>query len=160
MVESVEVTAEKIDQIIQSYQKNQRYALAIMQDMQRTFQYVPREGLQALSVYLGCPEASLYAMATFYKALSLIPKGEHIIKCCDGTACHIRGATTLVDGIERELGILPGETTEDGLFSFETVNCLGSCALAPVLVVDDVYYGKVTLEKLRNILAEIREGGV
>lgn len=99
------------------------------------------------------------AMATFYKALSLVPKGEHIIKCCDGTACHIRGASTLIDGIERELGIGPGETTKDGLFSFETVNCLGSCALAPVLVVDDVYYGKVTLEKLREIIEDVRKGG-
>ena len=133
----LEVSKESIERIIHSYECSQRYALAIMQDMQRTYQYVPREGLEALAGYLGCPVSALYAMATFYKALSLVPKGEHIIKCCDGTACHIRGASTLIDGIERELGIGPGETTEDGLFSFETVNCLGSCALAPVLVVDD-----------------------
>ena len=155
----MEVSKETIDSMIQSYACDQRYALAILQDMQRKFQYVPKEGLAALAEYLGCPISSLYAMATFYKALSLVPKGEHIIKCCDGTACHIRGASTLVDGIRRELGIEPGETTEDGLFSFETVNCLGSCALAPVLVVDDVYYGKVTLEKLKAIVASVREGG-
>lgn len=130
-----------------------------MQDMQRTYQYVPREGMAALAQYLDCPVSALYAMATFYKALSLVPKGEHIIKCCDGTACHIRGASTLIDGVKRELGIGPGETTEDGFFSFETVNCLGSCALAPVLVVDDVYYGKVTLEKLKEIIADVRKGG-
>lgn len=88
-----------------------------------------------------------------------MPKGEHIIKCCDGTACHIRGASTLIDGVERELGISPGETTSDGLFSFETVNCLGSCAMAPVLVVDDVYYGRVTPEKLKGIIQTVREGG-
>lgn len=130
-----------------------------MQDMQRRYQYIPREGLNALAKYLGCPMSSLYAMATFYKALSLVPKGEHIIKCCDGTACHIRGASTLIDGVERELGISPGETTSDGLFSFETVNCLGSCAMAPVLVVDDVYYGRVTPEKLKGIIQTVREGG-
>lgn len=130
-----------------------------MQDMQRRYQYIPREGLNALAKYLGCPVSSLYAMATFYKALSLVPKGEHIIKCCDGTACHIRGASTLIDGVERELGISPGETTSDGLFSFETVNCLGSCAMAPVLVVDDVYYGRVTPEKLKGIIQTVREGG-
>lgn len=130
-----------------------------MQDMQRRYQYIPREGLNALAKYLGCPVSSLYAMATFYKALSLMPKGEHIIKCCDGTACHIRGASTLIDGVERELGISPGETTSDGLFSFETVNCLGSCAMAPVLVVDDVYYGRVTPEKLKGIIQTVREGG-
>ena len=160
MVEVLEVSKERIEEIIHSYENDQRYALAIMQDMQRTFQYVPKEGLGMLAEYLGCPVSSLYAMATFYKALSLVPKGKHIVKCCDGTACHIRGATTLIDGIRRELGIGPGETTEDGLFSFETVNCLGSCALAPVLVIDDEYYGKVTLEKLKEILHTVREGGV
>lgn len=155
----MDVTREKIDEIVHSYDKDQRYALAIMQDMQRSFQYVPKEGLEILSNYLGCHISSLYSMATFYKALSLKPKGRHIIKCCDGTACHIRGTSTLLEGIDRELGIKPGETTPDGEFSLETVNCVGSCALAPVMVIDDVYYGKVTLEKLRNILKEIKEGG-
>lgn len=155
----MEVSIESIEKIIHSYECSQRHALAIMQDMQRTYQYVPREGMEALAGYLGCPVSALYAMATFYKALSLVPKGEHIIKCCDGTACHIRGASTLIDGVRRELGIGPGETTEDGFFSFETVNCLGSCALAPVLVVDDVYYGKVTLEKLKEIINDVRKGG-
>lgn len=159
MVEQLDVSRESIEEIIRSYECNQKYALAIMQDMQRKYQYVPKEGLHALAEYLGCPVSALYAMATFYKALSLVPKGEHIIKCCDGTACHIRGASTLIDGVERELGIHPGETTSDGLFSFETVNCLGSCALAPVLVVDDVYYGKVTMEKLKEIIKVVREGG-
>ncbi|MEF9941108.1 MAG: NADH-quinone oxidoreductase subunit NuoE [Lachnospiraceae bacterium] len=158
-VNTLEIATESIEKIIHTYEQDQRYALAIMQDMQRTFQYVPKEGIQQLSAYLGCPISSLYAMATFYKALSLKPKGKHIIKCCDGTACHIRGSSTLIDGIQSVLEIQPGETTKDGEFSFETVNCLGSCALAPVLVVDDVYYGKVTLEKLRTILKEIQKGG-
>lgn len=155
----MEVTEKNMREIIESYDPDQRYALAIMQDMQRTFQYVPREGLELLASYLGCPVSSLYSMATFYKALSLVPKGVHIIKCCDGTACHIRGASTLLEGIGRELGIGPGETTPDGQFSLETVNCLGSCALAPVMVIDDVYYGKVTLERLKEILSEVRKGG-
>ncbi|MEF9839638.1 MAG: NAD(P)H-dependent oxidoreductase subunit E [Lachnospiraceae bacterium] len=159
VVEALEISKESIEKIIHTYEQDQRYALAIMQDMQRTFQYVPKEGMQQLSAYLGCPISSLYAMATFYKALSLEPKGRHIIKCCDGTACHIRGSSTLIDGIQNVLGIHPSETTKDGEFSFETVNCLGSCALAPVLVVDDVYYGKVTLEKLRKILEETQKGG-
>lgn len=155
----MEVSEKRIEEIIHSYQPDRRYALAIMQDMQREFQYVPREGMEALAEELQCPVSSLYAMATFYKALSLVPKGKHIIKCCDGTACHIRGASTLIDGIRRELKIGPGETTQDGMFSLETVNCLGSCALAPVLVVDDVYYGKVTLEKLKEIIRGVKEGG-
>lgn len=155
----MEVSKEKIQEIVGSYPDNQRFALAIMQDMQRAFKYVPKEGIEALAEYLKCHVSSLYSMVTFYKALSLTPKGEHIIKCCDGTACHIRGSSTLINGIERTLGIKPGETTEDMLFSFETVNCVGTCALAPVIVIDDKYYGGVTLERLQEIVDEIKEGG-
>ena len=146
-----------IEEIISSYPKEQRYSLAIMQDMQRQFNYIPREGMEALAEYLGCPLSTLYSMATFYKALSLKPKGKHIIKLCDGTACHIRGSATLAEGIQRLLGIEDGDTTEDGLFSLELVNCLGSCALAPVMVVDDVYYGKMTMEKLPEVIDTYRK---
>ena len=148
---------EDIQAILQAYPPEQRFSLAMLQDMQHKFNYIPREGMEALAVYLGCPLSSLYAMATFYKALSLKPKGRHIIKLCDGTACHIRGSTTLLDGVRRLLGIDAGETSEDGLFSLELVNCLGSCALAPVMVVDGTYYGRVTLEKLPKILDQYRE---
>ena len=148
---------EDIQAILQAYPPEQRFSLAMLQDMQHKFNYIPREGMEALADYLGCPLSSLYAMATFYKALSLKPKGRHIIKLCDGTACHIRGSTTLLDGVRRLLGINAGETSEDGLFSLELVNCLGSCALAPVMVVDGTYYGRVTLEKLPKILDQYRE---
>ena len=148
---------ENIQAILQAYPPEQRFSLAMLQDMQHKFNYIPREGMEALANYLGCPMSSLYAMATFYKALSLKPKGRHIIKLCDGTACHIRGSTTLVDGVRRLLGIDAGETSEDGQFSLELVNCLGSCALAPVMVIDETYYGKVTLEKLPGILAQYQE---
>ena len=123
-----------------------------------TWNFSVDEG-EALADYLDCPLSSLYAMATFYKALSLKPKGRHIIKLCDGTACHIRGSVNLVSGVERLLGIQAGETSADGQFSLELVNCLGSCALAPVMVVDDTYYGKVTMERLPEILAQYREEG-
>ena len=148
---------DKINEIIHNYPAEQRHSLAIMQDMQRQFNYIPREGMEALAEYLGCALSVLYSMATFYKALSLKPKGKHIIKLCDGTACHIRGSMTLKEGVTRALGIDDGETTEDGMFSLELVNCLGSCALAPVMVVDGKYYGKVTLEKLPEILDEYRK---
>lgn len=148
---------EDIQAILQAYPPEQRFSLAMLQDMQHKFNYIPREGMEALAACLGCPLSSLYAMATFYKALSLKPKGRHIIKLCDGTACHIRGSTTLLDGVRRLLGIDAGETSEDGLFSLELVNCLGSCALAPVMVVDGTYYGRVTLEKLPKILDQYRE---
>ena len=153
----MQISIEEISGILQQYPKEQRYCLAIMQDMQRRYNYIPREGMEALADYLSCPLSSLYSMATFYKALSLKPKGRHIIKLCDGTACHIRGAGTLCDGVRRILGIGADETTADGLFSLELVNCLGSCALAPVMVVDDTYYGKVTMEKLPGIFERYRE---
>ena len=149
---------DQILEILHRYPPEKRHSLAILQDLQHHFNYIPREGMEALAEYLGCPLSSLYSMATFYRALSLKPKGRHIIKLCDGTACHIRGSVNLAGGITRLLGIGAGETTEDGLFSLELVNCLGSCALAPVMVVDETYYGKVTLEKLPEILAQYREG--
>ena len=150
---------QAIADILHNYPAQQRYSLAMLQDMQRHFNYIPREGMEALAEYLDCPLSSLYAMATFYKALSLKPKGRHIIKLCDGTACHIRGSVNLVGGVERLLGIQAGETSADGQFSLELVNCLGSCALAPVMVVDDTYYGKVTMERLPEILGQYREEG-
>ena len=155
----MQVDMQTITDILHNYPAQQRYSLAMLQDMQRHFNYIPREGMEALAEYLDCPLSSLYAMATFYKALSLKPKGRHIIKLCDGTACHIRGSVNLVGGVERLLGIQAGETSADGQFSLELVNCLGSCALAPVMVVDDTYYGKVTMERLPEILGQYREEG-
>lgn len=151
------IASEEIQTVLSRYPKDQRYALAAMQDMQRQFHYLPREGLSALSEHLSCPFSQLYAMATFYKAFSLSPKGKHVIKLCDGTACHIRGGSLLLEGVTRELGIKPGETTADGLFTLELVNCLGSCAIAPVILIDDTFYGKMTLERLPGVLNEYRE---
>gem|GEM_PF-509686 len=153
------VASADIEAVLGRYPAEPRFALAAMQDMQRAFNFVPREGLQALGAHIGKTEAQLYAMATFYKALSLKPKGKHIIKLCDGTACHIRGSVNLIAAIGRLLGIGPEETTPDGAFSLELVNCLGSCALAPVMVIDDVYYGKVTPDKLPAILEECKANG-
>ena len=141
-----------IRKIIENYPADRRYALAAMQDMQRRFNYIPEDGLEMLSERLGCPKAQLYAMATFYKALSLKPKGQHIIKICNGTACHLRGSVNRATELKRDLGIDPGETTADGMFSVEYVNCLGSCALSPVMVVDGTYYNKLRVEQIPGIL--------
>lgn len=151
---------QKIDEIIARYDHDPSHALAAMQDMQDEFRYVPREGLSALSRYFGRPIGQLYALTTFYKALSLVPKGRHIVKICAGTTCHIRGGQNIADGITRELGIRPGDTDADGLFSFEEVHCVGACALAPVVIVDDELYGHVTLEKLPGILGSYRDDDV
>lgn len=149
-----------IKEIIEAYPADQRFALAALQDMQHEFNYIPEEGLAQLSSYLGCPQAQLYSMATFYKALSLTPKGEHIIKICNGTACHLRGAINLATAIKNTLDIEPGQTTEDGAFSVELVNCLGSCALAPVMVVDETYHNRLRVEQVPGIIDLYREQGV
>jgi len=151
------IPQEQISDLLDAYPKERRWALPAMQDMQRKYNYVPRYGLEALAEHLGCTLASLYSIVTFYKALSLKPKGKHIIRICDGTACHIRGAVNLIGGIYRTLGIGPGETTEDGEFSLETVNCLGSCALAPAMVIDGRYYSKVTMESLPGVFKSVSE---
>lgn len=149
---------DEVSAVISAYPGEKRHSLEILQDIQHKFGYIPREGFEVLAERLDVKVASLYAMATFYKALSLTPKGRHIIKVCDGTACHIRGATTLLDTLERKLGIKAGETTPDGLFTVETVNCLGACAIAPVMVVDEKYYPKVTPEQVGRILESYAGG--
>ncbi|TEB16402.1 NADP-reducing hydrogenase subunit HndA [Pelotomaculum sp. FP] len=146
-------------EVMANYPKEQRFTLAMLQDIQRKFKYIPRESLNQLADYLGIPLSKLYSMATFYKALSLQPKGEHVIRVCDGTACHIRYSMVIVDEIAKFLKINPGETTRDGKFSLETVNCLGSCAMAPAMVIDETYYGKVTPAKVREILNEFGGAG-
>lgn len=145
--------------VMDRYPKEQRFTLAMLQDLQKEFKYIPRESLTLLSEHMGIPLSKLYSMATFYKALSLQPKGEHVIRVCDGTACHIRSSMVIVDEITKLLNIKPGETTGDGKFSLETVNCLGSCAMAPAMVIDETYYGKVTPAKVREILNEYGGAG-
>ena len=134
------VDKKKIDKIISGYEKSEESLLAILQDFQKEFSYVPEEGMEKLSEVLGVPASKIYAMGTFYKALSLVPTGKHICKVCTGTACHLKGASNLADVIGRDLKVKPGETTKDGRFTLQTVNCVGACALAPVVVVDDEDY--------------------
>lgn len=140
--------------ILKAYPREQRFLLAILQDIQKQYNYLPREALAMVHEYLDIPMSKLYSMATFYKVLSLKPKGKYVIKVCDGTACHIRGSNMIIEEIQKLLSISPGDTTEDGLFSLETVNCLGSCALAPVMVVNEKYFGKVTPDMVKKIIDE------
>jgi NADH:ubiquinone oxidoreductase subunit E len=137
--------------IVKKYGKDKKNTLAMLQDIQKEFNHIPREAMEVLSEQLDVPLCKIYSMATFYKALSLKPRGRNLIRVCDGTACHIRSSPLLIGEIERLLNIKPGETTRDGEYTLETVNCLGSCAIAPVMVINEVYYGKVTPAKLRDI---------
>ena len=156
----MQISHEEIQVLLRQYPQEQRYCLAIMQDMQRQYNYIPREGMEALSEYLSCPLSSLYSMATFYKALSLKPKGKHIIKLCDGTACHVRKSTPVLEALWKELGLSKKKhTTDDMLFTVETVSCLGACGLAPTMMVNEEVYPSMTPEKALAVIEELRGKG-
>ncbi|CEO87571.1 NADH-quinone oxidoreductase subunit NuoE family protein [Syntrophaceticus schinkii] len=147
---------QAIERIVGSYPPERRYTLAIMQDLQKHFNYLPKEALKMTAVHVKTPLSAVFSMATFYKAFSLVPKGRVILKVCDGTACHIKGSNVMINEIYKTLGIKPGETTPDGEFSLETVNCLGACALAPVLVANEKVYAKITPTALREVINKYR----
>jgi NADH-quinone oxidoreductase subunit E len=129
--------------------------IPLLQDIQETLGYVSPESLRAASRHLNLPESSVYGVVTFYSQFHLTPQGKHIVKVCQGTACHVRGSDDIVKAVQAALGIAPGETTEDFEFSLERVACFGSCALAPVLVIDDTVYGNMTPERAVDILESL-----
>lgn len=132
--------------------------IGILQDIQKEHNYLPMSALKQLAETLNVPFSRIYSIATFFKAFSLKPRGKHIITVCLGTACHVRKAPRIVDEIARALGVNAGETTEDRLFTLETVNCLGTCALGPVIVVDGKYHGNMTVKKVGEILKTFAKG--
>lgn len=148
----LENNAEKVESLIDSYVDKKEQLISLLQDVQAEFNYIPQDVLVRISQKLGIPLSQVFSVATFFQAFSLKPRGRHTITVCLGTACHIRGGQRLVDKMERDNNLKPGETTEDMKFSLETVNCLGCCALGPVMVVDGKYESKVTPDKLDKIL--------
>jgi len=118
---------------------------------------LPREALLCVRDKLKVPLPRIYAVTTFYRAFSLRPRGRHVIQVCLGTACHVRGAPRILEEIERRLNVKPGGTTEDLNFTLETVNCLGACALGPLMVVDGRYFGRMTPSKVEKVIKEYRE---
>lgn len=141
-----------IDEILRAFPKAQRFSLAILQEIQKEYQYISSDNLKAVATYLMLPISDIFSMATFYKSLSLEKKGKFILKICDGTACHIRGSLSVLDEVKRALQIKEGETTPDGLFSIEVVNCVGSCAMAPVVICGQEYFGNVKLGQSKEII--------
>jgi len=144
--------AEKVQSVLDNYDNDRGMLVAILQDIQAEYNYLPREVLEQVSKSLDVPLSQVYSVATFFKALSLIPRGRHLINVCLGTACHVRGAVRVLEAIERDLDIKPGETTPDLKFTLETVNCVGACALGPVVIVDGEYYGQMKTAKVKDVL--------
>ena len=127
--------------------------VSILQDTQAALGYLAREALLEVSDGLDVPLSRVYSVATFFRAFSLTPRGRHLIDVCLGTACHVRGAVGILEAIEREAEIKPGDTSEDMRFSLETVNCVGACALGPIVIVDGKYEGEMKIDRVKPLLA-------
>lgn len=150
---------EKVKNILEDYDYDESNIIQILDSTQNEYNYLPREVMEYISENLEVPLSKIYSIATFYSAFSLTPRGEHFVTVCMGTACHVKGAPLILERIEEKLGVKAGKTTEDLQFTLETVNCLGACALAPIVVIDGNYHGKMTPQKVEEILEEYREEG-
>lgn len=159
MIEVVEATLEqRIDTIVDRYGADRQFSLAILQDTQRTYSYLPREALEHIAKRLDIPLSEVYRLATFFAAFSLEPKGEYVVRICLGTACHVQGGPRILEQLERDLGIEAGQTTADGRFSVEGVRCLGACALAPVVLVNEEVHGKMSGAKVSRLIKTLSKG--
>jgi NADH-quinone oxidoreductase subunit E len=150
---------EKVKEIVLRYSGDKSYLVPILQDVQKEFNYLPKDALFSVSAHLSVPISRVYEVVTFYKAFSLKPKGRIQLSLCMGTACHVRGAELIARNVESILGIKEGDTTADLEYSFETVGCLGACALGPVLVVNGEYHGHMNIAKSTKILKKLGKKG-
>ena len=147
---------KKIDEII-AKQEPKRPIVAILQDIQEEYRYLPKEALLYLSDAVDVSIAKIYSVATFYENFSLEPKGKYVIKICDGTACHVRKSIPILNALRNKLGLTEGKkTTDDGLFTVETVSCLGACGLAPVMTVNDKVHPAMTPESATALIEELK----
>jgi NADH-quinone oxidoreductase subunit E len=145
-------------EIVAKYDADPSFLIPMLQDVQEEFNYLPQEALNTIGGALGIAPSQIFSVCTFYKAFSLTPQGRHKLSLCVGTACHVRGANQLKDHIELILHVKPGETSADMEFTFETVNCLGACALGPVLVSDGEYNGNMNVSKLNRVMKAFKIG--
>jgi NADH-quinone oxidoreductase subunit E len=147
-----------LDQAIAEYGNQEKALIAILQRAQENYRYLPQEIFPYLSEKLGIPEARIYGVATFYENFSLEKKGKYVVKVCDGTACHVRKSIPVLNELRKQLGLSETKkTTDDGLFTVETVSCLGACGLAPVIMVNETVHSAMTPEKVVEVIKSIRE---
>jgi len=151
------VDFSKTKKIIKKHGKKKGSLIPILQDLQKEYGYVPEEAIDIISKELSIFPAEIYGVLTFYTQFYLTPRGKHTIRVCQGTACHVMGGQELLDYLSRKLKIEEGETTKDGIFSLERVACLGCCGMAPVVQVDDDFYGNCTIQNIDEMLEKYRE---
>jgi NADH-quinone oxidoreductase subunit E len=142
----------KVSKVLDTYQRDKSALIDILHDTQGEIGYLPEEALKEISAGLGVPLSRVYSVATFFKAFSLTPRGRNLINVCMGTACHVRGSDKVLEQLEKELGIKTGGNTPDLKFTLETVNCVGACALGPMVIIGEDYHGEMTPEKVSDIL--------
>jgi NADH:ubiquinone oxidoreductase subunit E len=148
------IDSRKVDKIVDEYGCHRDSLISILQDVQTEYRYLPEEALKQVAGRLELPLIQVYGVATFFKAFSLQPRGRHTVSVCLGTACHVRGAPNVLDEAKRQLGVQPGETTQDMQFTLETVNCLGACAIGPIVVIDDSYQGQMRPARVKSVLRQ------
>jgi NADH-quinone oxidoreductase subunit E len=149
--------ANKLNTILDKYQREPSSILAILQDIQDEENYLPKDTVKQVAKELDVPLARIYALSTFFSSFSLEPRGKHICTVCMGTACHVRGAPRLVEHIEREFDVAAGETTKDMQLTLETVNCVGACALGPLVILDGEYHGNTNPAKLDRVFRPLKK---
>ncbi|HPW17829.1 MAG TPA: NADH-quinone oxidoreductase subunit NuoE [Candidatus Aminicenantes bacterium] len=147
------VSPNGLEVLVRRYRGRRRALIQVLQDIHDRYRWLPPEALERVAEALGVPLVQVYGVATFYKSFSLTPRGRHVCTVCLGTACHVRGGAAVLEEFERRLGIAAGRTTSDGRHTLERVNCLGACALAPLVVVDGHYHGQMTPVKVGAVLA-------
>lgn len=148
-------SAAKVSSVFKNRGKSRFELIEILQDIQSQYNYLPEDALMTVAEELNVPPIEVFRVANFYKAFALKPRGRHLLTVCMGTACHVRGAPKFVDEVLGQLKVKPGETTEDGEFTVETVNCLGACALGPVVIIDGKYHKYMTPGKLRSLIQNV-----
>jgi len=147
---------KQLDEILSRYSGERSDLIPVLQEAQESFGYLPEGVMQRIARFLRLPESTVYGVCTFYAQFKLTPTGKRLVKVCRGTACHVRGGARILREVEKRLGIKPGETSTDLSNSLETIACFGSCALAPVMVINKDVYGRMTTTKAGQILAETK----
>jgi len=147
---------DKLDEILSRYSGKREELIPILQEAQEQFGYLPSEVMLRIARFLRMSESTVFGVATFYAQFKFVPSGRRTVRVCRGTACHVRGGARILREIEKQLGIKPGETTDDLEYSLETIACFGSCALAPVIVIGDNVYGRMTPSKIGQILSDTK----
>jgi NADH:ubiquinone oxidoreductase subunit E len=142
--------------ILEEFPRNQKELIHVLHVIQTEYGYIPPEAVSVISKHLRISEGEIYGVLTFYKAFSLTPRGKHVVTICMGTACHVRGAPRILEEFARQLGVQPGQTSEDKSFTLETVNCVGACALGPIAIADGEYHGQLKTRDIERILKSLK----